>query len=175
MTVLRQRIVDALPSLRRYACALVGDRRTGDQYIRIALEMLSQEPWRIQPSDDVKFELYKAFHDALDVRFIFASDPSEDGDDADPYRGVKRGLLDLPLVNRKLLLLVTVEGFSLKRAAELLRLPEREAKSRLARARMELRCLTGASRMGWREKFFQQRYQEAVGPLARLLASETYH
>ena len=54
-------------------------------------------------------------------------------------------------------------------------MPERVAKSRLVRARMELRCLTGASRMGWREKFFEQRYQGAVSPLAPLVASETYH
>ena len=175
MTPLRERIVDALPSLRRYACALVGNRRTGDRYIRIALDVLSQEPWRVQICDDVKFELYKAFHDALGARFIFDSDPPEDWDDADPHHSVKRGLLDLPLVNRKLLLLVTLEGFSLKRAAELVQLPEREATLRFVRAHMELRCLTGASPVGSRGKSFKQEFQEAASQLAWRLASETYH
>jgi DNA-directed RNA polymerase specialized sigma24 family protein len=52
----------------------------------------------------------------------------------------------LPLLSRKLLLLVTVERFSVSRAAELLEMPEREAEVHLAGARVQLSGFTAAFR-----------------------------
>ena len=140
MMPLNQEIADVLPSLRRYGRAVTGDRRTGDRYILVALEILSEEPWRIRTGQDVKFRLYKLFDDVLS---IFEPGPMKDADRADPYHRLRRGVLDLPLLSRKLLLLVMLERFSVARAAELLELPEREAEIHLAGARAQLRSALG--------------------------------
>lgn len=157
MTPLHQRIIETLPSLRRYACALTGNRNTGDEYIRVALMVLAEDPRPLRRDADVKFQLYKLFHCVLDVLIVPVADMLEGTVDSDPYHGVKCGLMALPLLNRKLLLLVTMEGFALKRAAELLDLPVREARLRLVRARMQFGCLGAPSEALGPERFFEQR------------------
>jgi DNA-directed RNA polymerase specialized sigma24 family protein len=147
-----QEIATLLPSLRRYAHAVTGDRRSGDRYVRIALEILAEEPWRLRPGHDVKFRLYQLFDDVLSV---FESDPSDDmGDQADPFHRLKQGVLDLPMVSRKLLLLVTVERFPLARAAELVRMPAREAEVHLAGAHARLSSVAGEFRGPHAERIF---------------------
>jgi DNA-directed RNA polymerase specialized sigma24 family protein len=154
MTPLTQEIATLLPSLRRYARAVTGDQRSGDRYIRIALEILAEEPWRVRSGYDVKFRLYKLFDDVLS---IFEPGPSGGSiDQADPYHRLKHGLLELPLLSRKLLLLVTVERFPLSRAAELLQMPPREAEVHLAGARARLSGLTAASREPLTERISQE-------------------
>jgi hypothetical protein len=140
MTPLSQEIANVLPSLRRYGRAVTGDRHTGDRYILVALEILSEEPWRIRPGHDVKFRLYKLFDDVLS---IFEPGPMKDVDRADPYHRLRCRVLDLPLLSRKLLLLVMLERFSVARAAELVGLPEREAEIHLAGARAQLTSALG--------------------------------
>jgi DNA-directed RNA polymerase specialized sigma24 family protein len=135
MTPLATDILHILPGLRRYAFALTGSRRSGDEYIRVALEALLQEPWRSDPGGDVKFMLYEFFHRALEICDL----PRQEFPEAsDPHVEVKQGLLRLPLLGRKLVLLVTLEGFSLERAAALVHVPEREAELRVAVARRHL-------------------------------------
>ena len=140
MTPLNQEIATLLPGLRRYARAVTGDRPSGDRYVRIALEILAEEPWRIRAGSDVKFDLYKLFDDVLS---IFEPGPVDDAvDRADPYHRLKHGVLDLPLTSRKLVLLVTVERFPLRRAAELVHMPMQEAEVHLAGARARLSGIT---------------------------------
>lgn len=140
MTRLNQEIVALLPSLRRYARAVTGGRRTGDRYVCITLEILAEEPWRIGTGCDLKFHLYGLFDHVLS---IFEPDPGRDGiDQSDPYHRLKRSVLDLPLKSRKLLLLVLLERFPLRRAAELLQMPAREAAVHLVYARARLSGLT---------------------------------
>jgi DNA-directed RNA polymerase specialized sigma24 family protein len=144
MTPFMQEIATLLPSLRRYARAVTGSRQSGDRYIRIALEILAEEPWRVRPGRDVKLRLYKLFDEVLS---IFEPDPTEGTvDQADPYHRLRHGVMDLPLLSRKLLLLVTVERFPLSRAAELLGMPPREAEVHLAGARAQLSGLAAAFR-----------------------------
>lgn len=133
MTSLNQEIVSLLPGLRRYARAVTGDRHCGDRYIRIALEILAEEPWRIPSAHDIKFRLYRLFDDVLSILEPGRSDDSVDR--ADPYHRLKHGVLGLPLLSRKLLLLVSVERFPLSRAAELLHMPVHDAEVQLAGAR----------------------------------------
>ena len=153
MRSLIEEIATLLPSLRRYARAVTGDRRSGERYVRIALEILAEEPWRIRLGQDVKFRLYKLFDDVLS---IFESDPSGSADQADPYHRPKHGLMDLPLLSRKLLLLVTVARFPLSRAAELLEMPAREAEVHLAGARAQLNGLAAAFRDLPAERILQE-------------------
>jgi len=153
MTALNQEIAMLLPGLRRYARAVTGDRLGGDRYIRIALEILSEEPWRVSAGRDVKFHLYKLFDDVLS---IFEPEPvADDVDGADPYHRLKHGVLDLPLMSRKLMLLVTVERFPLRRAAELIHMPEPEAEVHLAGARARLGGLI--ARLPATERLSQER------------------
>jgi|SRR5215470_14323135 len=147
MIPLNREIAGLLPGLRRYAHALTGNRMSGDRYVRITLETLAEEPWRIRAGRDVRFHLYKLFNDVLS---IFAPDSDDDTiDQADPYHRLKHRVLDLPLTSRKLLLLVTVERFPLHRAAELLDMPTLEAEAYLADARDRLCSLVaeGAARV----------------------------
>jgi|SRR5581483_4902656 len=128
MTPLVQEILATLPSLRRYAFALTGERRSGDRYIEVALETLLEEPERIRRGDDVRYKLYELFNDVLGIL-------SPESDDVEPgledHVGLRSSLQALPLRSRKLLLLVTLEGFTLARAAELLRMPLTEARREL--------------------------------------------
>lgn len=135
MTLPTDEIIRVLPKLRRYACALTGSTRSGDEYIRVALEALVEEPWRLQPGSDVKLELYGLFHRALQIcRFQELAVPTA----SDAAHDVGRRLMRLSLLNRKLLLLVDLEDFPMSSAAELLRLSEDEAEWRLAAARRAL-------------------------------------
>ena len=155
MNPFMQEIATLLPSLRRYARAVTGSRGSGDRYVRIALEILAEEPWRIRSGDDVKFRLYKLFDEVLS---IFEPDPTDGRtDQADPYHRLKHGVMDLPFLSRKLLLLVTVERFPLSRAAELLGMPPREAEVHLAGARAKLSGLAATLRHAPMELISQER------------------
>ena len=142
MTPITQEIVSVLPSLRRYGRALTCDRQAADRYILVVLEILSEEPWRVQPGQDVTFRLYKLFDRVLS---IFEPGPMTETEPADPYHRLKCGVLDLPLLSRKLLLLVMLERFSLARVAEMLELSEREAEIHLAGARAQLTSTLGST------------------------------
>lgn len=135
MTLPTDDILRFLPELRRYASALTGSTRSGDQYIRVALEALVEEPWRLRPGSEVKLELYELFHRALQIcRFQELATPTACETSAD----VQRRLLQLSLLNRKLLLLVDLEDIPVSSAAALLRLTDDEAEWRLAMARRAL-------------------------------------
>jgi len=136
MTLPTNEIIRALPGLRRYACALTGSTQSGDAYIRVALEALVEEPWRLPPEGEVKPELYGLFHRALQIcnfQELSSQAPPE------AHSDLHHRLLQLSLVSRKLLLLVDLEDFPVDHAAELLRLSESEAEWRLATARHALR------------------------------------
>jgi len=141
MASLREQIIELLPGLRRYASALTGDRGIGDEYIRVALMVHAEDPRHIKLDADVKFQLYKLLHRVLDALIVPAAERLADYAEWVPIEGVQEGLIALPLLSRKLLLLVTVEGFALERAAELVGLPVREARLRLVRARMQMSCV----------------------------------
>src|SRR4029077_12499697 len=97
MTMPTDDIIRYLPALRRYASALTGSTRSGDEYIRVALEALVEEPWRLRPGSEVKLELYELFHRALQIcRFQELATPT-----ACETSG---RLMQLSLLNRKLLL-----------------------------------------------------------------------
>ena len=141
MRPLANEIGSTLPALRRYACALTGDRRTGDWYVRVALETLLQEPSRISVNGDIRFQLYKLLGEALTIDGPASLDiPSEAAmDDAESAHSLKSRVSVLPVLTRHLLLLVALEGFSVRRAAELFDIPESEAEAHLVWARDQLR------------------------------------
>ena len=145
MTQIAEDIIRILPGLRRYACAVTGSTRSGDQYIRVALETLVEEPWRFPDRSSVKPELYGLLHRTLRACRFEDSDAPENPDDG---RDIRHRLRSLALADRELLLLVDLEGFHPYDAAELLGLRETDAEWRLAGARRALRARAHDSASG---------------------------
>jgi DNA-directed RNA polymerase specialized sigma24 family protein len=102
---------------------------------------LLEEPSRISANGNVRFQLYKLLGEVLtiDGPASFNVPPEADADCAESAGSLKRRVADLPILTRHLLLLVTLEGFSVRRAAELFDIPEFEAEAHLLWARRQLR------------------------------------
>ena len=66
MPVGSREIAAALPYLRRYARALTGNQGIGDQYVRIMLEMIVEDPSHLPDQGDVGRELFRLFHRVWD-------------------------------------------------------------------------------------------------------------
>jgi DNA-directed RNA polymerase specialized sigma24 family protein len=138
MTQVTDDIIRILPGLRRYASAVTGSTRSGDEYIRVALAALMEEPWRLPTPSSVKPELYALLHRTLRAcRFQDSDEP----ENLDRRADVWHRLRQLSLRDRELVLLVDLEGFAPYDAAELLGLSDTDAEWRLAGARRALRAL----------------------------------
>ncbi len=108
-----------LPYLRRYARALSGSQKSGDAYVRAALETLIEEPTAFDNSQNPKRDLFRLFH-------AYWS----------PHNGAAEQ--SLPHGGRQALLLTAVEGFSPTDAAYILGIDEGEATQAIADARAEI-------------------------------------
>ncbi len=132
----RNDIVRHIPYLRRYARALAGSQEAGDNYVRICLEALVEEPESLRPGPFRRLQLYHLFHQTWTkiAEPIFPSDLPPDpaaGEPADP-------LHKLTSRRRQVLLLTAVEGFSLDEAAAIMEMPPEAAEMELTAARIEL-------------------------------------
>jgi CheY-like chemotaxis protein len=131
---LAHEVAKRLPYLRRYARALTGAQDRGDRYIRVCLEVLLKEPHRISLDGDIRVQLYSLFHE------IWTPLPADEGVASivnlapTAQRTVEAKLDTLSPHERQMLLLTSLEGFSIKHAAEILKLTLAEAGSLLARA-----------------------------------------
>lgn len=130
---LSDEIVKRLPYLRRYARALTGSQERGDRYIRLCLEVLLKEPHRISMDGDIRQQLYALFHDIWQP--IAGTEP-EGSVELLPskQRTVEARLDALAPRERQILLLTSLEGFSIEAAAAILKAPLDDARTSLARA-----------------------------------------
>ena len=130
---LSDEIVKRLPYLRRYARALTGSQERGDRYIRLCLEVLLKEPHRISMDGDIRQQLYALFHDIWQP--IAGTEP-EGSVELLPIkqRSVEARLDALAPRERQILLLTSLEGFSIEAAAAILKAPLDDARTSLARA-----------------------------------------
>lgn len=143
MPDLSHELARQLPFLRRYARALTGSQERGDRYVRVCLETLLQEPERIRADQDPRLQLYSVFHD---VWAVVQSVAPEEVEDADP--GVDRlqqGLAALPAIERQVLLLVSLEGFSYEETGLILGLEREEVRELLHAAQEEMQRQTATS------------------------------
>jgi len=141
MAVAPAEIVQFIPYLRRYARALTGSQVSGDEYVRVGLELILEEPQRLQP-DEVKLDLFKAFHDAWRVLQPVGADAEAADDDRRPWPD--RDLASLPPIERQALLLVCLEEFSHEQAATILSVSEVDVRGLVAQAREDIRRQSAA-------------------------------
>src|SRR5581483_4658340 len=112
-----QALAPHLPYLRRYARALTGSQKSGDAYVRAALQALLAGDQTLAEGVAPRVALYKLFH-------AIWSSPANRFDngtsDPDAARGPEGGLQSLSAERRAALLLTAVESFSIEEAGEIL-------------------------------------------------------
>ena len=110
------RLAPQIPFLRRYARALFGDQARGDSEVRLALQLISENPPTSEGSPRVG--LFRAFHSSWrsSDASIEANSPNHGGKDRAP----QRRLLRISPPSRQAFLLTAMEGFTASEAAEIL-------------------------------------------------------
>ena len=140
MASLSSEIAKHLPFLRRYARALTGSQERGDRYIRLCLETLVEEPSRIPSDVSVRVQLFGLFHDVWTTVDNVA--PEVEDSTGEQEAQVKERLAALPPRERQVLLLVSLEGFSIEDTGYILNLDEAEVRRLLDMAREDLKKQT---------------------------------
>ena len=155
----REPIVDQIPALRRYARALTGDAWAADDLVQDTLERACSK-WRLWAlGSDLRAWLFTVMHNlfANQVRRSTrqATGSTVDIDDVthelvapevDPGNALdlQRCLLRLPLDQRAVVLLVSIEEMSYADVARITGVPIGTVMSRLSRARHRLQALLDA-------------------------------
>ncbi len=133
-------LYDHLPYLRRYARALTGATDRGDALVTRCVEVVMMAPtcFGLDRGDGARLSLYALLH------LLF--DRSEEGDGDRPVgrpaaspHPIERALATLPEGERRMYLLITLEGLTPAEAAQVLHLHPAEAVEWLKAAREEVR------------------------------------
>lgn len=151
----KQRMVDLLPRLRRFAYALTGSPEEGDDVVQSACERALSRLHQWQPDTRLDSWMFRIVQttwiDRLRARRVRAEDgdpelldrqPAADCGEAIEHRllleKTRAAMARLPEDQRVVLALVSVDGLSYKEAAAALGLPLGTVMSRLARGRARL-------------------------------------
>jgi CheY-like chemotaxis protein/DNA-directed RNA polymerase specialized sigma24 family protein len=128
-------IIDQLPSLRRYAAALMGSAARADGMVERFLERLLADRTRVA-GDQLRLTMFALF----DLVVEQARDPIEAdmAPGSGPEHRLNQSLRRLPIDERKVLLLTTVERFSHIETAAILRIPPALVARRVLAARDRL-------------------------------------
>jgi RNA polymerase sigma-70 factor (ECF subfamily) len=152
------RIEACIPSLRRYASALLRDQQGADDLVHDCLVRALDKLHTRREAQEVRPWLFAIMHNLFisqtrraRIRDREGADPvGEDAavtgagqEDALRWRDLIRALDRLPPEQRAVLLLVSVEDLSYAEVARVLGIPVGTVMSRLSRARERLRELTG--------------------------------
>ena len=152
------RIEACIPALRRYAAALLRNRDDADDLVHDCLVRALDKLHTRRDDADVKAWLFAIMHnlfisqlrrakarpagESLDETHEAALSMRPDQENALQWRDLVRGLKALPVEQRSVILLVSVEDLSYADAATVLGVPIGTVMSRLARGRERLRQLT---------------------------------
>ena len=122
-----------LPYLRRYARALTGSQSRGDKYTVATLEAILKDRSDFENEDPIKINLFKCFH------AIWASTGQLLIEPDDSLHARAHGLLaKLTANSREALLLRTIEEFSVKNIAKIMRIERDDVTDLIAAANREL-------------------------------------
>lgn len=128
-------ITKTLPFLRRYARAVTGSQQQGDEWVRMCAEVAVQQPELIAGADDTKVGIFALFHR---LRQPFGT-IEEGASGPDNVSGrLKESLTDMAPMQRQVLLLTVLEGFTIEDAAHILGVDIDAAEQNLEEARREL-------------------------------------
>ncbi len=158
-------LVDHIPSLRRYARALTGDRWAADDLVQDTLERACSK-WRLWRSGtDLRAWLFTIMHNvhASHGRRISRQGTTVAFDEAahdlrgahaqqDQAIDLQRCLMLLPEDQRAVLLLVALEDLSYAQVAIVLTVPIGTVMSRLSRARERLHQLMEAAPVSFAQR-----------------------
>jgi len=157
MTKIEQHIVAYIPRLRRYAQALTkGHSSMAEDLVQDSLERALDRSHQFRQGTDLRAWLFTIMHNvyANQVRRInngpdFVELPetiNESLVDTSTSKlelsDLHRAISELPLEQRKILLLVTLEGLPYQQVADTLGIPVGTVMSKLSRTRQHLRKLT---------------------------------
>jgi len=137
MKPISHQIIRWLPHLRRHAHALTGSRTRGDSYVMACLSVLAVEPDRLSGAGDIRVELFKLFHAMWHM--VDREYPSADVEPAPEDLVLCEGLAQIAPLCRQILLLVSMEGFSVAETATITGLPEARVGALLREARAQIR------------------------------------
>jgi len=150
-----QEIVACIPSLRRYARGLTGNREAADDLVQDTMEKAWTRLALWERRGDLRAWLFSILHNLfVDRARADRRSPIEAAKDEAPtapvratqadmleVRDLDRALARLPLEQREVLLLVAVEQMRYEEVARVLDIPAGTVMSRLSRARERLRAI----------------------------------
>ncbi|MFV2053512.1 response regulator [Aliiroseovarius sp. YM-037] len=127
------RIAGELPYLRRYARALTGSQRSGDQYALATLETMVNDPDGVNREVSPKVALFQGFH----AIWISSGAPVENEEEG--IRGRAQSLMNKLTTNtREALLLHVIEEFSYSDIAKIMQIDQGEVEEYILIAQREL-------------------------------------
>ena len=132
---LLERLAPHLPYIRRYARALTGDQRTGDNYVRVALEALAAGEKSLDSRLSPRVSLYHVFHTiwcSTGAQLETSEDDIGRPDDA------AHRLLRIAPRSRQAFLLTALEGFTPSEAAQILDTSFDEVEQLISEAQAEI-------------------------------------
>ncbi|MCB1851195.1 MAG: sigma-70 family RNA polymerase sigma factor [Gammaproteobacteria bacterium] len=146
-------LLEHIPRLRRYARALTGDAVRADDLVQDTLERAWRKQRLWQRGSNLRAWLFTVMHNVhanqqraaahgeeVDYMALNLAGPDSSVEESVGVRDLLRGIAQLPLEMREVLLLVGLEQFSYKEAAKMLNIPLGTVMSRLSRARERLRA-----------------------------------
>jgi DNA-directed RNA polymerase specialized sigma24 family protein len=128
------RLAPHLPYMRRYARALTGDQKSGDQYVRVALEALAAGDRQLDSRLSPRVALYHVFHAIWCTSGARLEDRVEDGGGND----ASQRLMRIAPRSRQAFLLTALEGFTPTEAAQILDTDFPEVERLIAEAQNEI-------------------------------------
>jgi RNA polymerase sigma-70 factor (ECF subfamily) len=146
-------LLQHLPALRRFAYSLTGSQADAEDLVQAAIEraLRAERQWRAGTRLDswlfrIAQNLWRDHKRAARGRMVELDEVVElEGEDGRQVvaqratlRALQRGLAELPLQQRAVLVLVVLQGASYEEAAAVLGVPKGTIMSRLARARVAL-------------------------------------
>ncbi len=157
-------MVSLLPRLRRFAYGLTGSLDEGDDLTQAACEKALRSLAQFTAGTRLDSWMYRIAQNLwidrrrsrqvqreqivapADMEYLATADAAREMDHRLDLADVRREVALLPEDQRAVLLLVSVEGFGYRQAADILEIPIGTVMSRLARARLTLgRALTGGT------------------------------
>jgi DNA-directed RNA polymerase specialized sigma24 family protein len=131
---LLERLAPHLPYIRRYARALTGDQRTGDNYVRVALEALAAGEKALDARLTPRVALYHVFH----TIWCSTGAQLEPADEEAKVDDAAHRLLRIAPRSRQAFLLTALEGFTPSETAQILDTSFEDVEQLIAEAQAEI-------------------------------------